>query len=46
MHLIKIIHHFLTIFLLYFVLFIAELYMQPHFSIFYHNILLYCIWSF
>jgi len=33
--------------LLYFILFIAELHIQPHLPIFYHNnTLLYCILSF
>jgi hypothetical protein len=47
-----IIHHFpynviISLYSLYFILFIAELHIKPHFPIFYHNnTLLYCILSF
>jgi hypothetical protein len=45
--LIDISHHFPynVIFLLYFILFIAELHMRPHLPRFYHNTFLYCVLS-
>jgi len=39
-------YSYYILFLLYFILFIAELHMRSHLPRFYHNTLLYCIISF